>query len=280
MDVQSGSLDILDNAPPNRIPQLESDFGDNYASFDTGSFTYLGFPLYQEEFQDADVRHALSMAIDREAIIDAIFDGAQTPATSIIPPFLPEGRDGVCEYCEFDPDAAADLYEEADGPSELTVYFNSGAGHEDWVEAVSNQWEQNLGIEDITFESLDFAQYLDLHDEQSITGPFRLGWTISYPNAQYAMEPIYTTGESSNYADFSNEEFDSLIGEANAATDEDEASELYQEAEEILLEEMPVIPMWFSTFNVVYSDQINGDTVQMGEGNTFTHLWQIEVNQD
>ncbi|GAA1813704.1 peptide ABC transporter substrate-binding protein [Nesterenkonia flava] len=277
MDVQAGQLDLLDTTPPNRLSQLEADFGENHVSFDTGAFTYLGFPLYQEEFQDPDVRHALSMAIDRQEIIDGIFDGAQTPATSIIPEFLPEGRDGVCEYCEFDPEAAAELYESAGGPSELTVYFNSGAGHEQWVEAVTNQWQQNLGIESIEFQSLEFAQYLDLHDTQAVTGPFRLGWTISYPSAQYAMEPIYTTGQSSNYTGFSNEEFDNLIDEANSNPDPDEASALYQEAEEILLEEMPVIPMWFSSYTVVYSDRVNGETVQMGEGNTFTHLWQIEL---
>lgn len=279
MDVQSGSLDILDSVPPNRLTTLEGDFGDNWTSFDTGSFTYMGFPLYQEEFQDADVRRALSMAVDREEIIDSIFDGGQTEATSIIPEFLPEGREGVCESCEFNPEEAADLYEEAGGPSELTVYFNSGAGHEDWTEAVANQWRQNLGIEDVTFESMEFAQYLDLQDAEEVTGPFRLGWTISYPNAQYALEPIYTTGQSSNYTGFSDEEFDGLISEANAAIDPEEASELYQQAEDILLEEMPVIPMWFSTYHVAYSDNIVGDTIQMGEGNTLTNLWQIETSE-
>ena len=219
------------------------------------------------------------MAIDREEIIDSIFNGAQTEATSIIPEFLPEGRDGVCESCEFNPDEAADLYEEAGGPSELTVYFNSGAGHEDWTAAVANQWRQNLGIEDVTFESMEFAQYLDLHDTEEVTGPFRLGWTISYPNAQYALEPIYTTDQSSNYTGFSDEEFDNLISEANAAVEPDEASELYQQAEDILLEEMPVIPMWFSTYHVAYSDNIVGDSIQMGEGNTLTHLWKIETSE-
>lgn len=278
LDVQAGTLDIMDSVPPNRLGTMEADFGDNQAMFDTSSFTYMGLPLYQEEFQDKDVRHALSMAIDRQLIIDNIFDGAQVPAGNIIPPMLPEAREDACDYCEFDPEAAADLYEEAGGPSELTVYFNSGAGHEDWVEAVSNQWQEHLGIENVSFESLEFAQYLDLHDNQEVTGPFRLGWVLSYPSPQYAMEPIYTTGKSSNYANFSNDEFDSLIAEANAS-DPEAAGEVYQQAEDILLEEMPVIPMWFQSYGVVHSDRIQHDSVQM-DPRTLLRVEQLEVNEE
>lgn len=278
LDVQAGTLDILDTVPPNRLGMMEDDFGDNQTMFDTSSFTYMGLPLYQEEFADVDVRHALSMAIDREEIIENIFDGAQVAARNIIPPMLPSAREDACDHCDFDPEAAADLYEEAGGPSELTVYFNSGAGHEDWVEAVSNQWQEHLDVEDVTFQSLEFAQYLDLHDEQEITGPFRLGWVLSYPSPQYAMEPIYTTGQSSNYTDFSNEEFDGLIDEANAA-DPDEADEVYQQAEDILLEEMPVIPMWFQSQGVVHSERIAHDSVLM-DPRTFLRVEQLEVTEE
>src|SRR5699024_4907578 len=133
MDVQSGELDIVDQAPPNRFPSLDADFGDNWVLSETSSFTFIGFPMYEEAFGDVDVRHAISKAIDRQAILDSIFDGEYTPALSVIAPSIPQGREDACgEPCAFDPEAAADLYAEADGPSELTLYFNSGQGHEDW----------------------------------------------------------------------------------------------------------------------------------------------------
>ncbi|GAB3183719.1 ABC transporter substrate-binding protein [Nesterenkonia halophila] len=278
LDAQSGELDVMDAVEPNRFAQLEEDFGDNQQSFDTSSFNYLGFPLYQEEFQDKDVRHALSMAIDREQIIEQLFDGQRTAAANIIPPMLPEAREDACEYCSFDPDRAAELYEEAGGPSELSIYFNSGAGHGEWTEAVANQWQENLGIDSVQFESMEFAQYLDLHDNQEVGGPFRLGWVLSYPSAQYAMEPIYTTGQSSNYTGFSNDDFDSLIDQANSAVDEGEASALYQEAEDILLEEMPVIPLWFQSYPVVTSERIDDSSVQM-DARSFTRVEDIVVTE-
>lgn len=255
-DVLAGNLDLLYNAPPENIPMMEDDFGDNQGSFETGTLTFLGIPTYQDDFADAEVRQALSMAVDRQEIIDNIFDGALTAAGSFLPPVLPEGREDACEYCEFDPEAAAELYDDADGPDELTVYFNSGAGHDAWVEAVTNQWMANLPIDDVSFESLEFAQYLDLLEEGEIQGPYRLGWTLSYPSAQESLEPMYHSAASRNYTGFASDEFDSRIADANAA-DADDAVEAYQHAEEVLLEELPVIPMWFERQDVVWSENVD-----------------------
>ena len=277
LDVQAGELDVLEQVPPSMLTQVDNDFGDNQATFENASYEYFGFPLYQEEFDDPDVRHALSMAIDREQIIETIFDGNRTPASNIIPPVLPQARDGACEYCEFDPEAAADLYEEAGGPSELTYFFNSGAGHEDYVEAIANMWQEHLPIDDVTFQSLEFAQYLDLQEAEEITGPYRLGWSLTYPSPQYAMEPIYTTGAASNYFDYSSEEFDDLIAQANAA-DPDEADELYQQAEDVLLEEMPGAPLWFGENLAVHSDNVDNSSVLV-DLRGFLRVEELVVNE-
>ena len=276
LDVQAGNLDVFSGIPPERIATVDQDFGENVIESESSSFTYLGFPLYQEEFTDPDLRHAMSMAIDREAIIESIFSGARTPATAVIPPVLEQHRTDACNYCHFDPEEAASLYEAAGGPSELTIYFNSGAGHEEWTEAVANMWQQNLPIDNITFESLEFAQYLDLHEAEEITGPYRLGWVLSYPSPQYAMEPLYTTGVASNYAQYSNEEFDDLIRQANGELDFETANGLYQEAEDILLEDMPVIPLWYETRHTVHTDNVSGVEV---DPRTFVRVEAISVNQ-
>ena len=277
LDAQAGSLDILSGIPPERLATVDTEFGDLYQQDPSSSFTYMGFPLYQEEFQDPDVRHALSMAIDREQIIETIFNGALEPATGVIPPVLSQYRGDACNYCDFDAEQAAELYESAGGPSELTVYFNSGAGHEEWTEAVANMWQQHLPIDSVNFESLEFAQYLDLHEEESITGPYRLGWVLSYPSPQYAMEPLYGTGADSNYAQYSNEEFDSLIDQANSAADEDEADSLYQQAEDILLEDMPVIPLWYGMTTTVYSENVDNIIV---DPRTFVRVEAVEVTNN
>lgn len=258
LDVQAGELDILSEAPPNRIPQIEDDFGDNYSQNESSRLVYIGVPSYQEEWSDPNLNRALSMAMDRDEINENIFSGAMTPANGFLAPVLPASRndEDVCEYCTFDPEAAAELWEEAGGPSEFTVYTDSGTGHDEYVEAIANQWRENLPIEDINFRSLEFAQYLDLHDNEDVGGPFRLGWLLAYPSAQYAMEPLYSTGASSNYTGYANPEFDEAVDRANAAAP-DEADALYQEAEDILMEDMPVMPLFYQDYFVVHTPRVD-----------------------
>lgn len=277
-DVQAGGLDVIEEVPAQLLTQVDGDFGENQANFETANYEYFGFPLYQDEFQDPDIRYALSMAIDREELNETIFDGARTEATSIIPPMLPAAREDACEYCEFDPDRAAELYEEAGGPSELTYYFNSGEGHDDYVEAIANMWQEHLDVDEVNFQSLEFAQYLDLQDEEDITGPYRLGWSMSYPSPQYALEPIYHTRASSNYFGYSSDEFDELIVEANSADSPEEAEEIYQEAEDVVLEDMPGAPLWFRDSMAVHSDRIDNDSVHV-DMRGFLRVEQLQVTE-
>lgn len=275
MDVQAGNLDILSEVPPSRFAQVEADFGDNWSQNESSRFVYLGFPLYDETWQDPDVRRAMSMAIDREGIIENIFDGANTPATSILPPVLPQGREGACEYCEFDPERAAELYEAAGGPSTLTLWTDSGTGHDAYVEAIANQLQQHLPIDEIQFESLEFAHYLEMHQTEGVTGPYRLGWLLAYPSPQYAMEPLYTTGAASNYAGYSSPAFDEAIQEANFADLED-SDELYQAAEDIILEDMPVIPLWFQDYFIVHSENVENVNLDL---RSYVRVEDVQVTQ-
>ncbi|MDO5493120.1 MAG: ABC transporter substrate-binding protein [Nesterenkonia sp.] len=277
-DVQAGNLDLLGEVPPNRIENLEDDFGDNFERYQTSRFVYMGLPTYDDDFADADMRRALSMALDRDELNEELFDGTYTPARSILPPTIPQGREDACgENCEFDADAAAELYEEAGGPSELTLWTDTGVGNEEYVEALANQWQQNLGIDSVDFEMLEFAQYLDLLEEEDIGGPYRLGWLLAYPSPQYAMEPLYTSGAPSNRAGYASEEFDSKIDEANRADEGEEADGLYQEAEDILLEDMPVIPLWFQDYFVVHSDRVEDAEMDL---RTYITVDQVTVTEE
>lgn len=145
------------------------------------------------------------------------------------------------------------------------------------MEAVANQLQQNLPINSINFESLEFAQYLDLQESEEITGPYRLGWVLSYPSPQYALEPIYTTDASSNYFGYASEEFDGLIDEANAS-DEGESDEIYQAAEDVLLQDMPAIPLWFLDFHTVHSERIDGESINV-DPRTFLRVEEVVVTE-
>ena len=266
-DLLAGNLDIMDNLPPERLTDARQAFGDRFIERDSSAFTYIGFPLYDERFQDPNLRKAFSMAIDRQAIIDAIFNGAYTPADSVVSPVVRGARENPCgEACTHNPQRAKELLAQAGGwEGPLTLWFNSGAGHDQWMNAVSNQLRQHLGIADIKFQSLQFAQYLEKLDDEDVTGPFRLGWVMDYPSPQNYLQPIYSTDGSSNNFGYSNDRVDQLIEQGNAAGGVEEGIAFYQQAEDQILQDMPNIPMWFEQVQGAHSQNVQNVVIDAFE---------------
>jgi oligopeptide transport system substrate-binding protein len=268
-DTQGGNLDVLNNIPPDAITTAPDEFGDRYGETPSSSFTYMGFPLYDKRYADKRVRQAFSLAIDRKAITDSIFHGTRTPAYSVIAPVVDGSRDDACKYCKVDVDKANQLLDEAgfDRKKPVDLWFNAGAGHDAWVEAVGNQLRKNLGIEFTLQGNLDFAEYLPKGDAKGYTGPFRLGWSMDYPSPQNYLEPLYSTAAQppagSNSAFYSNPKFDDLVKKGNEASSNDEAIKDYQDAEDILLEDMPVMPMFFGLEQTVWSDKVDNVKVDI-----------------
>ena len=261
-DVQAGNLDVMGSIPPDAIASAPDEFGDRYIERQSSSFTYLGFPTYDPRFADKEVRQAFSMAIDREAITEAVFSGTRAPAYSVISPVVAGSRENPCgDLCAVDVEAANALLDEAgfDRSQPVEFWFNAGAGHDEWVQAAANMVRDNLGIEYTLRGDLQFAEYLPKLDGKGMTGPFRLGWVMDYPSPQNYLEPLYTTQAigGSNASFYSNPEFDDLIAEGNAASDNDEAIAAYQAAEDILLEDMPVMPMFFGLTQGVHSENVS-----------------------
>jgi len=268
-DVQGGNLDVVKDIPPDAITTAPDEFGDRFISRPSSSFTYIGFPTYDPRFEDKRVRQAISMAIDREAITTAIFNGTFTPATDAIAPVVDGYREGACQYCQYDPEGAAELLAQTDFDTSepLELWFNSGAGHDAWMEAVGNQLRENLGVDYVLRGDLDFAEYLPLADEQGFTGPFRLGWAMDYPSPQNYLEPLYSTSalppNGSNTAFYSNPEFDDLVSQGNQAASNEEAIELYQQADDVLLEDLPIAPMWFGVEQIVHSENVSNVVIDV-----------------
>ncbi|SOE01348.1 peptide ABC transporter substrate-binding protein [Blastococcus haudaquaticus] len=262
-DLQGGNLDVLPDVPPDALASIEDEFGDRFLEAPSSGFQYLGIPTYDPRFADERVRQALSMAIDRQAIADAIFSGGRTPADSVVAPVVEGYREGACEFCELDVERANELLDEAgfDRSQPIDLWFNAGAGHDAYIEAVGNQLRDNLNVEYTLRGDLDFAEYLPLQDEKGMTGPFRLGWSMDYPSPQNYLEPLYSTAAlppaGSNTSFYSNPEFDALIQQGNSASSSEEAIEFYNQAEDLLLQDMPIIPMFYELEQAAHSENVS-----------------------
>jgi len=259
-DWQAGEVDMLDTVDPSQVPQAQALAGERFLSVDSGSFNYLGIPFYVEELQNVDIRRALSMAIDRQTIVDQVLNGLATPASDVIAPFVTGSRDDACQYCEYDPEAAKTLFDEAGGIENNTVeiWFNNDGGHEDWVQAVAEGWKNDLGLE-YSLESQPFTPYLKTLEEAGVGGPYRLGWLPDYPSAENYLDPLYGEG-SSNYGQWAGPEHDAFLAkieEADAEASAEAAVPLYQEAADIVLSDLPVFPLWYGQTSIVYAENLD-----------------------
>ncbi|NIL56575.1 peptide ABC transporter substrate-binding protein [Salinispora arenicola] len=256
---QAGELDVMYTLPPERFKDAKASYGDRLFEQPGDSFNYVGMPLYNENFKDKRVRQAFSLAIDRQSIVDAVFDGRYSPATGFIAPTFQGAREGVCTYCKKDVEKAKALLAEAGGwkGGKLVLWANAGAGHDAWLQAVGDQIKAALGIDYELKVNLQFPEYLETADNRKFTGPFRLGWGPDYPFLETYLTPVYGTGSDSNNSTFSNPDFDSLMKQGDSAATIDEAITFYQKGEDILAEELPVIPMFWRKEAALYSENVD-----------------------
>jgi oligopeptide transport system substrate-binding protein len=277
-EFQNGQLDVLSLAPEIYL-EAKGQLGDEIMEEPTAVLTYLGFPIEQAPFDDVKVRQALSLAIDRQLIVDQVLNGLARPSTDIVTPPIPGSRDDACEYCEHDPERAQQLLEEAGVDPEgttLQFYFNADAGHDQWVEAAARQIQETLGF-DYKLQSTEWAQYLELLDAGNFKGPFRLGWSLDYPSPENYLRPITGTNGDSNYSGYSNQEVDDLLNEADQAESLEEGFDLYHQAGDIALEELPIMPMWSGVTAIAASDNIGDVRYDVGDGEIA--FGEITVNQ-
>lgn len=266
-DFQNGGLDVLSLSPEVYL-EAKGTLGDAIIEEPTATLTYLGFPINEAPFDDKLVRQAISLAIDRQLIVDQVLNGLAYPSTDIVTPPIPGSRDDACDYCEHDPERAKELLEESGVDPEgmtLQYYFNADAGHDAWVEAAARQVQETLGF-DYELNSTEWAQYLELLDGGDFKGPFRLGWSLDYPSPENYIRPIVGTDGDSNYTGYSNPELDELVTQGDAAATTEEAIELYQQAGDLALEDMPIIPMWSGGTAIAHSEEVGDVRFDVGEG--------------
>ncbi|MEV6691547.1 ABC transporter substrate-binding protein [Micromonospora sp. NPDC051196] len=263
-DVLSDNLDVIKTIPTENLSTAAVDLGDRFQQSPASSLHFLAFPTFQEEFSNPDVRKAISMAIDRDEITKSIFKDSQQPARSFVSPVVAGYRDNtVGAAAEFDPAKAKELYQAAGGPSKITLSYNGDGGHKDWIDATCNQLKANLGVDCVGNAEPKFADLLTKVKAKQPVGLFRMGWVMDYPSMENYLGPLFSTNGSSNYYGYSNPEFDKLLAEGVSASSEEEAIKKYQAAEDLLAQDLPVVPLRFGQNNFGHSTKVKNVEVDL-----------------
>ncbi|MER5262348.1 ABC transporter substrate-binding protein [Actinosynnema sp. NPDC002837] len=258
-DLVSNNLDFMEELPPNALAgkQYETDLGDRVVQRETLNNQTIAFPFYLEPYDNADLRRAISMAIDREEITERIFEGTRKPADGWAHPLMKGYRPGQCgENCTYDPDKAKEALARSGYTGEIVLLTNTDGGHQEWAEAVVNSIKNTLGVEARLVPSTSLGEFRQNVNAHKMTGMYRAGWIADYPSIENWLTPLFRTGASSNDGLYSNPAFDAKLAEADRAPSEEAAIELYLEAERMLAADLPSIPLWTQNTIAGRSDRL------------------------
>lgn len=229
-----------------------------------------------EVLQDVRVRKALSLAIDREYINKTVWNDSRMPAYALVPEGIMDTAVGTdfrkvggnlmsSDYASAVIEAKALLKEAgfADGKNFpiLEFSYNTNTGHQQVAELVQAMWKENLGIT-VELTSMEWNAFTE-YRKTSACEVARQGWLADYADASSFFD-LFLTDAGTNDGHYSNTEYDKLVKEAKVSTDPVKRADLYHQAEKIIMNDMPMIPIVF------YADDLLAQTAYQGYGVTST----------
>ncbi len=261
-DAQGGNLDILDAVPDSAFANYKSDFPDSNVNKPAAIFQGIYLPYYLDHWKGEEGklrREAVSMSINRKQITSKIFDGTRTPAKDFTSPVI-DGWNGDLkgsDVLEYNKSQAKKLWAEADKISPyndtLTISYNADGGHEAWVTAVANSISNTLGIKAEGKAYPTFQEALDVQTSDKLTGASRTGWQADYPSLYNFLGPTMGDGSSNNYSRYDSAEYNDLLKQGQAADSVQAGNKIFDQAQELLLQDLPEIPLWYSNVTGVWS---------------------------
>ena len=265
-----GEYDLLVDIPTTVVNQLQvNNDPELEIGMQVGTYYYNVNPAVKP-FNNAKVRTGISMALDRQTIVDKVSMGGQIPAVGVVPPGLQDEngddfREVVGDLIQYDVAEAKRLFDEGLAEEGMTLdqfngsgfvlLYNTSESHKKIAQAAQEMWREALGIE-LGLENVEFQVKLDR--EQS--GDYqisRAGWIGDFMDPMTFLD-LWWSDSAFNDVRYDNAEYDALILEAKGTNDQEVRMAAMKEAEAILMEDMPVIPVYFYTQPYTVKPEVSG----------------------
>ena len=250
---ESGEIDALDGGglPPDEIARLKDT--PEYESYPALGTYYYGFNI--KNISDIHERRALSLAVNRQEIIDQIAQADQIPATGMSPEGI-SGFDTINPNSPWTPaagdiaQAKDELSQAADPKMDINLFFNDSPGHKEIATAVQAQWKE-LGIS-TTLKQQEWAQYLEFlgPPPNDAVDVYRLGWIYDYPDAINGLD-LWTCDSGNNNTNYCDKSYDDLVAQARETPDDTARYDIYAQLEDKLFGQdgaLPILPIYWYTY--------------------------------
>jgi oligopeptide transport system substrate-binding protein len=248
--------------PPARVDEADENYGTTLDVALLGSYHYtirMDHPVLGGA-ENLKLREAITMAVNREEINTAAYNGSRTPSTGVTPPGIPGFERGLCgELCEYDPDGARARVEEwkAAGHSltaPLKIQIVAGTGAHELVAQILVDNLESVGIDAVADPRQPTTYFSDISDGACVI--CQSGWYADYPSYDNFMYDLFHKDAigRNNFGAYDDAEFNSLVDRAKSTVDKDDQADLFHQAERRLLQDVGVIPLLWYRGNFVYHE--------------------------
>jgi oligopeptide transport system substrate-binding protein len=249
---RAGEVDMTNEVPNEQLASIKQNFPNELKIGPYLGTYYYGFNMEQPPFKGNEkLRKALSLAIDRQLLVERVTQAGELPAFGWVPP-------GVADYHPQTPDyaklsqaernkMAKQLYAEAGyseaKPLSVEIRYNTSDNHKRIAIAIASMWKEALGV-NATLVNEEFKVFLENRKQKKVTQVFRAGWIGDYDDANTFAELLLSDAGLNDFG-FNNAKYDALVKQAALTQDLPKRAGMLEEAERIMLDEQPMAPIYF-----------------------------------
>ncbi|MDX7999054.1 oligopeptide ABC transporter substrate-binding protein OppA [Xenorhabdus sp. Reich] len=273
----AGEIDITNTISTEDFPSLRKSLPDEVKISPKSTVYFYEFNNKKPPFNDVRVRKALSLAVDRDIIVDKILGQGQLPAYSMLTPNIGGFNFEQPDYASWTQEQriakAKELLNEAgfnkDNPLAFSILYNTQESHKKIAIAVSSMWKKNLGVS-AALQNQEWKVMLD-NMHQGKFDVIRRAWVADYDSPMTFLA-MFSSGQIKNTSMYENKEFDEILEKASATNSKD----YYQKASDILTKDLPAIPIYFYVNHHMVKPYVGGFDIN-SRGEYFTKdLYIIE----
>ncbi|MEJ2513879.1 MAG: peptide ABC transporter substrate-binding protein [Gammaproteobacteria bacterium] len=282
---RAGELDWTYHVPHQQLGWIQRNLAAEVSTHPRLAVSYLGINVTHAPFADSpELRRALSMAIDRELIVRAVTGGGEIPAYGWVPPmdgYTPQVPEWAAWTRRRQVAKAQMLYSEAgydprDAP-QVEIAYASGPNSQRLAVAIAAMWKDVLGIQ-ASLRAEEFKVFLQSRSDLATSSVFRSAWAADYRDV-YSFASVLHSGSGLSDTGWQNPRYDALLAASLKTGDQARRMELLQEAERLLLEEQPVIPLYYFVTTRLVKPWVRGWEPNLMDIHPSRHFYLVDTGR-
>ena len=260
---EAGEVDSMNDMPTEQLADLKAKFGDQiHLTPELGTYYYI-FKSQKAPWNDAKLRNAVSMVIDREQLAEKVWQNSMIPAYSLVPPGVKGYETRTMDYAEMPQldreDAAKKVFDamgiSPEKPMKLELRYNTSENHKNTAVAFQEMLKPfGFEVSLVNTDGKTHYSYLEQHGEFDVA---RAGWIADFKDPVTFLN-LAKTGDGNNYGEYSNKDYDALMDKAGVEADPALRMKELSDAEAIMIADLPLLPLLYYGNHNVVSSKLHG----------------------